>query len=133
MLAGEGCSEQQALKNDFSHPVRYESNQKVLSKGSTHVLTSTAEEKEGGNATSHRGTPEPPRMGSAALSTTSRNILEKLKSIPQGRPGRNETVESPQGPRACFKCGRLNHFIRYCPHQARADQGNWRRAGRSQK
>ena len=39
---------------------RYESNQKVLNKGSTHVLTSTAEEKEGGNATSHRGPLEPP-------------------------------------------------------------------------
>ena len=111
---------------------RYESNQKVLNKGSTHVLTSTAEEKEGGNATSHRGTPEPP-VWAQQLFQQQAEILEKLKTIPQGRPGRNETVESPQGPRACFKCGSLNHFIRNCPHQVRADQGNWRRAGRSQK
>ena len=107
---------------------RYESNQKVLNKGSTHLLTSTAEEKEGGNATSHRGTPEPP-VWAQQLFQQQAEILEKLKNIPQGRPGRNETVESPQGPRDCFKCGSLNHFIRNCPHQARADQGNWRRAG----
>ena len=93
---------------------RYESNQKVLNKGSTHVLTSTAEEKGGGNATSHRGTPEPP-VWAQQLFQQQAEILEKLKSIPQGRPGRNETVESPQGPRACFKCGSLNHFIRNCP------------------
>ena len=38
---------------------RYESNQKVLSKGSAHVLSSTSEEMDW-NSTLRQGTPEPP-------------------------------------------------------------------------
>ena len=108
---------------------RYESNQKVLNKGSAHVLTSTSEEKVDRNFTSHHGTPEPPAWAQQLFQQQA-EILKKLKSVPQGRQGRNDSVESP---RACFKCGSLNHFIRNCPHQVRHDQGNWRRAGRSQK
>ena len=110
---------------------RYESNQKVLSKGSAHVLSSMSEEMVG-NSTSRQGTPEPP-VWAQQLFQQQAEILEKLKNIPQGRQGRNKSVESPQGRRACFKCGSLNHFIRNCPHQVHHDQGNWRRAGRSQK
>lgn len=110
---------------------RYESNQKVLSKGSAHVLSSTSEEMDG-NSTLHQGTAEPP-VWAQQLFQQQAEILEKLKNIPQGRQGRNDSVESSQGPRACFKCGSLNHFIRNCPHQVNHDQENWRRAGRSQK
>ena len=110
---------------------RYESNQKVLSKGSAHVLSSTFEEMDG-NSTPHQTTPEPFVWAQHLFQEQAEN-LEKLKNIPQGRQGRNESVEYPQGPRACFKCGSLNHFIRNCPHQVRHDQENWRRAGRSQK
>ena len=111
---------------------RYETNQKVLNKGSAHVLTSTSEEKRDGDFTSHQGTPEPP-VWAQQLFQQQAEILEKLKSVPQGRPDRNEGVEFPQGPRACFNCGSLTHFIRSCPHQVRHDHGNWRRAGRSEK
>lgn len=110
---------------------RYESNQKVLNKGSAHVLSSASEEMDG-NSTLRQGTPEPP-VWAQQLFQQQAEILEKLKNIPQGRQGRNDSVEYPQGPRACFKCGSLNHFIRNCPHQVNHDQGNWRRAGRSQK
>ena len=54
---------------------RYESNHKVLSKGSAHVLSSTSEEMDE-NSTSHLGDSRTPRMGSAALSTTSKNFRE---------------------------------------------------------
>ena len=110
---------------------RYESNHKVLSKGSAHVLSSTSEEMDE-NSTSLQGTPEPP-VWAQQLFQQQAKILEKLKNIPQGRQGRNESVESPRGPRACFKCGSLNHLNRNCPHQVNHIQGNWRRAGRSQK
>ena len=49
----------------------------------------------------------------------------------EGRQGRNDSVES--GPRACFKCVSLAHFIRDCSHQVCPDKVNWRRAGRTQK
>ena len=77
---------------------RNESNQKVLSKGSADVLSSTSEEMDG-NSTSRQGTPEPP-LWAQQLFQQQAEILEKLKNIPQGRQGRNESVESPQGPRA---------------------------------
>ena len=79
---------------------RYESNQKVLSKGSAHVLSSTSEEMDR-NSTSRQGTPELP-VWAQQLFQQQAEILEKLKYIQQGRQGRNESVVSPQGPRACF-------------------------------
>ena len=103
---------------------------KVLSKGSAHILSSMSKEMDG-NSTSCQRTPEPP-VWAQQLFQQQAEILEKLKNIPQGRQGRNESVESPEGPRACFKCGSLNHFIHNCPHQLNHDQGNWRRAGHSQ-
>ena len=109
---------------------RYESNQKVLNKGSARVLSSTSGEQE--QFGSQQGTQEPPAWAKELLQQQA-EILEKLKNIPQGRQGRNEGVEPGQGPRACFKCGSLCHFIRECPHQVRADQGNGRWAGRSRK
>lgn len=79
---------------------RYESNQKVLNKGSAHVFTSTSEEKGVGNFTSHQGTPEPP-VWAQQLFQQRAEILARLKSVPRGRQGRNESVESLQGPRVC--------------------------------
>ena len=70
---------------------RYESNQKVLNKGSAHVLTPTSEEKVDGNFTSHHGTPEPPAWAQQLFQQQA-EILEKLKSVPQGRQGRNDSV-----------------------------------------
>ena len=109
---------------------RYESNQKVLNKGSARVLSSTSGEQE--KFSSQRGTQEPPAWAKELFQQQA-EILEKLKNIPQGRQGRNEGVEPGQGPRACFKCGSLSHFIRECPHQVRPDQGNGRWARRSRK
>ena len=109
---------------------RYESNQKVLNKGSARVLSSTSGEQE--KFGSQQGTPESP-VWTKELFQQQAEILEKLKNIPQGRQGRNESVESGQGPRACFKCSTLTHFIRECPHQVRPDQGNGRWVGRSRK
>ena len=109
---------------------RYESNQKVLNKGSARVLSSTSGEQE--KLGSQQGTQEPPAWAKELFQQQA-EILEKLKNIPQGRQGRNEGVEPGQGPRACFKCGSLSHFIRECPHQVRPDQGNGRWAGRSRK
>ena len=112
---------------------RFESNQKVLNKGSARFLASTSGVERDGNLASQQGSLEPPVWAKQLFQQQVEMILEKLKSIPQGRQGRNESVESGQGPRACFKCGSLTHFIRDCPHQVRPDQGNWRRAGRNQK
>ena len=109
---------------------RYESNQKVLNKGSARVLSSTSGERE--KFGSQQKTPEPP-VWAKELFQQQAEILEKLKNIPQGRQGRNESVESGQGLRACYKCGSLTHFIRECQHQVRPDQGNGRWAGRSRK
>ena len=74
-----------------------------------------------------RGLQNPP-VRAQQLFQQQAEILEKLKNIPQGGQGRNESVESPQGPRACFNCGSHN-----CPHQVRHDQENWRWAGHSLK
>ena len=109
---------------------RYESNQKVLNKGSARVLSSTSGEQE--KLGSQQGTQEPPAWAKELFQQQA-EILEKLKNIPQGRQGRNESVESGQGPRARFKCGSLTHFIRDCPHQVRPDQGNGRWAGHSRR
>ena len=109
---------------------RYESNQKVLNKGSARVLSSISGEQE--KFGSQQGTQEPPAWAKELFQQQA-EIVEKLKNIPQGRQGRNEGVEPGQGPRACFKCGSLSHFIRECPNQVRPDQGNGRWAGRSRK
>ena len=109
---------------------RYESNQKVLNKGSARVLPSTSGKQE--QFGSQQGTQEPPAWAEEVFQQQA-EILEKLKNIPQGRQDRNEGVEPGQGPRACFKCGSLSHFIRERPHQVRPNQGNGRWAGRSRK
>ena len=71
----------------FSAAQQYEMNQKVLNKGSAHVLTSTSEEKWDGNFTSHQGTPKPP-VSAQQLLQQQAEILEKLKSVPQeGKEG----------------------------------------------
>ena len=57
---------------------RYESNQKVLNKGSARVLSSISGEQE--KLGSQQGTQEPP-----AWAKEQAEILEKLKNIPQGR------------------------------------------------
>ena len=109
---------------------RYESNQRVLNKGSAQILSSTSGEQE--KFGSQQGTQEPPAWAKELFQQQAA-ILEKLKNIPQGRQGRNESLESGEGPRACFKCGSPTHFICDCPHQVRPDQGNGRWAGRSRK
>ena len=109
---------------------RYESNQKVLNKGSARVLSSTSGDQE--RFGSQQGTQEPPAWAKELFQQQA-EILEKLKNIPQGRQGRNACVESGQGPRACSKCGSLTHFIRDCPHQVRPAQENGRWAGHSRK
>ena len=109
---------------------RYESNQKVLNKGSARVLSSASVDQD--KFGSQQGTQEPPAWA-RELFQQQAEILEKLKNIPQGRQGRNANVESGKGPRACFKCGSLTHFIRDCPHQVHPDQGNGRWAGHSRK
>ena len=96
---------------------------KVLNKGSARVLSSTSEEQD--KFGSQQGTQEPPAWAKELFQQQA-EILEKLKNIPQGRQGSNKSVESGQGPRACFKCGSLTHFTRECPHQARPNQGNER-------
>ena len=111
---------------DFFKRKKNEGVSGTLSKGSAHALSSTSEEMDG-NSTSHQGTPEPP-VRAQELFQQQAEILEKLKNIPQGGQGRNDSAESPQGPRACYKCG-----IHNCPHQVRHDQENWRWAGHSQK
>ena len=77
---------------------RYESNKKVLSKGSARVLSSTSGEQE--KFGSQQGTQELPAWVKELFQQQA-EILEKLKNIPQGRQGGNESVESGQGPRAC--------------------------------
>ena len=77
---------------------RYESNKKVLSKGSARVLSSTSGEQE--KFGSQQGTQELPAWAKELFQQQA-EILEKLKNIPQGRQGGNESVESGQGPRAC--------------------------------
>ena len=118
---------------------RYESNQKVLNKGSTRVLSSTSGEEEGASSASYsafhtsfgpqQGDQEPPPWAKELFQQQA-EILQKLKNIPQGR---QESNVGRQGPRACFKCGSLTHFVRDCPVYINPDQGNLRRAGRSQK
>ena len=81
---------------------RYESNQKVLGKGSARVLSSTSGDPE--KFGSQQGTQEH-LAWAKELFQQQAEILEKLKNIPQGRKGRNACVESGQGPRACFRCG----------------------------
>ena len=109
---------------------RYESIKKVLNKGSTRVLSSTSvgQDKFG----SQQGTQEP-LAWAKELFQQQAEILEKLMNIPQGGQGRNASVESGQGPRACFNCGSLTHFICDCPHQVHPDQGSGRWAGHSRK
>ncbi|KAL9970152.1 hypothetical protein ACROYT_G022480 [Oculina patagonica] len=127
---------------------RYESNQKVLEKGSAQVLTRSSEEEEGASSASYsafqttlnpgsqQGT-QKPQPWAREFFEQQAEILQKLKNIPHGgqesRAGRREGVESIQGPRACFKCGSLTHLIRDCPSQSIPFQGNLRRAGRNQK
>ena len=88
------------LDESLAATQRYESNQKVLSKGSARVLSSTSgvQEKFG----SQQGTQEPPAWAKELFQQQA-EILEKLKNIPQGRQGRNACIESGQGPRACLK------------------------------
>ena len=110
---------------------RYESNQKVLEKGSARVLTTSSGEEEGASSASYSTFQTSFGPGSQ------QGTLQKLKNIPHARQessaGRREGVESRQGPRACFKCGSLTHFIRDCPSQSVPFQGNLRRAGHNQK
>ena len=93
-------------------------------------MSSNSGEQE--NFSAKQGTQEPSAWAKE-LFQQQVEILEKLKNIQQGRQGRNESGESSQGPRACFKCGSLIHFIPDCPHQVRPDQGNGRWAGHSRK
>ena len=102
----------------------------MLNNGSARVLSPTFGEQE--KFGSHQGTQEPPAWAKE-LYQQQAEILERLKNIPQGRQSRNESVESGQGPRACFKCGSLTNFIRESPHQFCADQGNGILAERSRK
>ena len=127
---------------------RYESNQKVLEKGSARVLTTSSGEEECASPASYstfqtsfgpgsqQGTQEPPPWA-RELFQQQAEILQKLKNVPQGRQelsaGRREGAESRQGPRACFKCGSFTHFIRDCPSQSIQYQGNLRRAGHNRK
>ena len=94
------------------------------------MLSSTSGDQE--KFGSQQGTQEPPAWAKELFQQQA-EILEKVKNIPQGRQGRNACVESGQGPRACFKCGSLTHFIPDCPHQVHPDQGNGRWAGHSRK
>ena len=94
---------------------RYESNQKVLNIGSAFLNVPR------GHATCPLSSPEPP-VWVQQIFQQQVEILEKLKNIPKGRQGRNNSVESLQDPRACFTCGGLNHLIRNCPHQDCPDQ-----------
>ena len=118
---------------------RYESNQKVLNKGSTRVLSSTSGEEEGASSASYSAfhTSFGPQQGdqesppwAKELFQQQAEILQKLKNIPQGRQGSNV---GRQGPIACFISGSLTHLVRDCPSYINSDQGNLRRAGRSQK
>ena len=102
----------------------------MLNKGSVRVLSSTSGEEE--KFGSQQGTQELPAWAKELFQQQA-EFLEKLKNIPQGRQGRNESVESGQGPRACFKCSSLTHFSRDCPHQVCPDQEKGRWAGCSQK
>jgi len=127
---------------------RYESNQKVLEKGSARVLTTSSGEEEGASSASYstfqtsfgpgsqQGTQEPPPWA-RELFQQQAEILQKLKNIPhagqESSAGTHEGVESRQGPRACFKCGSLTRFIRDCPSQSIPFQGNLRRVGHNQK
>ena len=118
---------------------RYESNQRVLNKGSTQVLSSSSGEEEGTSSASYsafhasfgpqQGDQEPPPWAKELFQQQA-EILQKLKNIPQGR---QESNVGRQGPRACFKCGSLTHLIRDCPWYVNPDQGNLRGAGLSQK
>ena len=60
--------------------------------------TSGDQEKFG----SQQGTQETPAWAKELFQQQA-EILEMLKNIPQGRQGRNASVESGQGPRACFQ------------------------------
>ena len=72
---------------------RYESNQKVLNKGSARVLSSTSGKQE--QFGSQQGTQEPPAWAKELFQQQA-EIVEKLKNIPQGRQGRDEGVEPGQ-------------------------------------
>ena len=74
---------------------RYESNQKVLNKGSARVMSSTSGEQE--KFGSQQGTQEPPARAKGGFQQQA-ETLEKLKNITQGRQGRNASVQSGQGP-----------------------------------
>ena len=114
---------------------RYESNQKVLNKGSTRVLSSTSGEEEGASSASYsafhtsfgpqQGDQEPPPWAKELFQQQA-EMLQKLKNIPQGR---RESNVGRQGPRACFKCGSLTHFVRDCPVYINLDQRNLRKGG----
>ena len=77
---------------------RYESNQKVLNKGSTQVLSSTSGEEEGASSASYsafhtsfgpqQGDQEPPPWAKELFHQQA-EILQKLKNIPRGE--RNQT------------------------------------------
>ena len=128
------------------HSASYESSQKVLEKGSARVLTTSSGEEEGASSASYstfqttfgpgsqQGTHEPPPCA-RELFQQQAEILQKLKNIPHAR--QESSAERREGvwcgPRACFKCGSLTHFIRDCPSQSVPFQGNLRRAGRNQK
>ena len=117
---------------------RYESNQKVVNKGSTRVLSSTSGKEEGASSASYsafhtsfgtQGDQGPPPWAKELFQQQA-EILHKLKNIPQGR---QESNVGKQGPRACFRCGSLAHLVRDCPSFINSGQGNLRRARRSQK
>ena len=94
------------------------------------MLSSTSGEQE--NSSAQQGAEELPAQAKELFKQQT-EILEKPKNMRQGRQDRNESMESRLGPRTCFKCGSLTHFIRDCSHQVRPDQGNGRCTGRKRK
>ena len=104
------------LDEALTEAQRYESNQKVLNKGSTRVLSSTSGEEESASSASYsafhtsfepqQGEQEPPPWAKELFQQQA-EILQKLKNIPQGR---QESNVGRQGPRACFVVKILNAF-----------------------
>lgn len=72
---------------------RYESNQKLLNKGSARVLSSTSREEAEWNFDLRQTTQEPLACDKQLFQQQA-EISEKLKNIPPGRQGRNDSVES---------------------------------------